>query len=310
MKFRRAALRRFFSQRIWRRAAGISEGGPDFICFGMQKAGTMWLFDQMNARRDVWMPPIKEIEYFTGNCLKRGNQRVLDSGKGSLPVYGRPEDPEKMASFLADFRTFKRGSSGIEWYRKLFDHKGGLASGDISPNYARLPAKMIARLSRDLPNTRFIMLIREPIERLWSALCMDVRGGRLKPEQIMTWQSLEELVTARGRVLGSHPAALWQRWSEKIPPERLRFWFFDDIAGRPAAVVDEICEFLGLQPGPGELLPGYNRKESKVKLAMPAEIRQHLIRHFAGELEACAAVFGGHAIRWRQEQLDRAGRAT
>jgi hypothetical protein len=50
--------------------------GPDFICIGMQKAGTGWLFDQLQYHPDFWMPPIKEIHYLDrdppvmGNALK------------------------------------------------------------------------------------------------------------------------------------------------------------------------------------------------------------------------------------------------
>ena len=51
----------------------VRGSGPDFICFGMQKAGTRWLYDQMCARKDVWMPPIKEMNFFKGRPLKPKN---------------------------------------------------------------------------------------------------------------------------------------------------------------------------------------------------------------------------------------------
>ena len=37
--------------------------GPDFICIGMQKAGTGWAYDQLQYHPDFWMPPVKEIHY-------------------------------------------------------------------------------------------------------------------------------------------------------------------------------------------------------------------------------------------------------
>ena len=37
--------------------------GPDFVCIGMPKAGTGWLFDQLRFHPDFWMPPVKEIDY-------------------------------------------------------------------------------------------------------------------------------------------------------------------------------------------------------------------------------------------------------
>ena len=37
---------------------------PDFLCVGAQKAGTSWLYHQLNSHPDFWMPPIKELGYF------------------------------------------------------------------------------------------------------------------------------------------------------------------------------------------------------------------------------------------------------
>ena len=40
--------------------------GPDFLCIGAQKAGTHWLYDQLQHHDDFWMPPIKELHFFDG----------------------------------------------------------------------------------------------------------------------------------------------------------------------------------------------------------------------------------------------------
>ena len=37
---------------------------PDFICLGMQRSGTKWLYDQLNSHSHFWMPPIKELHFF------------------------------------------------------------------------------------------------------------------------------------------------------------------------------------------------------------------------------------------------------
>ena len=44
--------------------------GPDFICIGMQKAGTRWLYQQLRGHPEFWMPPIKELNFFNGNLEK------------------------------------------------------------------------------------------------------------------------------------------------------------------------------------------------------------------------------------------------
>ncbi len=297
-------LKRAFSRRSGAIARQPSNRpGPDFICFGMQKGGTRWVFQQMNAREDVWMPPIKEINFFTKRCLKAGNLLTLERNTGSLPLITHPSDKQKRQEFCRHFSTFHPSRSDLEWYRTLFDQKGDRLSGDVSPSYSEVESDDISMIAKGLPRTKFILLIREPVDRLWSALCMDLRKNKLTEEQITNWDTLLPLLNKRLRVLKSHPSELWKRWSAEIPADRIRFWFFDDICTRPQQVVDEICGFLAIKPGPGALAANFNSKQGKKKIEMPDHIRMKLTEHYAEEIEACAATFGGHAIRWREKRL-------
>ena len=119
--------------------------GPDFICFGMQKAGTRWLFDQMNARPDVWMPPIKELNFFTGTSLKDSNLKIINKYE-KLARYLCWDDQEmrfRRKLFVENFSTFNN-KSGIGWYKNLFLLKGDRISGDISPNYGKINSEQIS----------------------------------------------------------------------------------------------------------------------------------------------------------------------
>ncbi len=44
--------------------------GPDFICIGLPKAGTGWLYDQLDNHPDFWMPPVKELLYLEAAVSK------------------------------------------------------------------------------------------------------------------------------------------------------------------------------------------------------------------------------------------------
>jgi len=277
--------------------------GPDFICFGMQKAGTRWLYEQMNARRDVWMPPIKEIDFFTQRCLKENNLRTLERNSGSLPLVTHFADKLKRQKFCQHFSTYDSALSDLEWYRRLFDHKGRRITGDISPNYALIQPADIRHIADELPKTKFLMLIREPVDRLWSALCMNLRTNQVSIEDITNWDKLAPLLEWQERKLKSFPSELWKRWASEIPADRIRYWFFDDICTRPQQALDEVCGFLAIKPGPGALPANFNRKQGNEKIEMPDHIRMKLTEHYAEEIEACAVTFGGHAIRWREKRL-------
>ncbi len=97
---------------------------PDFLCVGAQKGGTSWLYRQLESHPDFWMPPVKELHYL--NSLNRTRRfhppRCRD---------------QRDASFLDSMKNLSALSHiDLENYGRLFEHKGSLISGDISPAYS------------------------------------------------------------------------------------------------------------------------------------------------------------------------------
>ena len=41
-----------------------------FLCIGAQKAGTTWLFINLQMHPEIWLQPVKEVHYL--NCMYRG----------------------------------------------------------------------------------------------------------------------------------------------------------------------------------------------------------------------------------------------
>jgi Sulfotransferase family len=283
--------------------------GPDFVCFGLQKAGTRWLFDQLNARPDVWMPPIKEINFFAKDCFKPGNLMVLKNGGGTLPLFKSRNDEAKRKYFLNHFSAYDPITSDIEWYKYLFEFKEDKKSGDISPLYCKLDKNEIEFVSNNLPAAKFIFLIRDPVDRFWSGLNMKVRKNEFSIEQIINWDKLEYLIHVDEKLnINSFTARVWENWSNKISKDRIHYWFFEDIIQSPERVINEICGFVGIAGGPGKLPSNFNRKEKNKKIEMPPKIRDNLVKYFSKEYEDCVRIFGSHAETWvdRQSALAKA----
>src|SRR3954454_19765639 len=102
------------------------DASPDFLCVGAQKAGTSWLYQQLEPHPDFWMPPVKELHYLDQlNRMKRFHP----------PRSGDERD----ASFLESMENLSaRFYLDLESYGQLFQHKRHLLSGDISPAYSTL----------------------------------------------------------------------------------------------------------------------------------------------------------------------------
>ena len=62
---------------------------PDFLCVGAQKAGTSWLYRQLEPHPDFWMPPVKELHYLDNlNRTKRHGGRRAPTTNATL-VFSR-----------------------------------------------------------------------------------------------------------------------------------------------------------------------------------------------------------------------------
>jgi Sulfotransferase family len=271
----------------------MTEHGPDFVCVGMEKAGTGWLHDQLSNAAGAWMTPIKELNYFHGDPFTAFNLRRL------AELSRRPELPARDRAFVAAFEDGRRRGKDAAWYRALFAIKGGLVSGDVSPNYAMADAGEIGRAVRECPGARYVLLLRHPVRRLWSALCMRVRKGQATQAELADASRVAALAAQAEHAERSYPTRIWAKWSAAVPPGEIRHWFLEDIADEPVRVRDEILAYVGLPGAAVTIAPDYNRKSDAWKLPMPPGVESRLTTLFADEIEACAERFGGRALDWR-----------
>ena len=105
---------------------------PNFLVIGAMRSGTTSLFHYLRAHPQVWMSPLKEVEFF----IEEGN-------------WWR----------------------GLDWYRRRFgDRSKALAIGEASTAYAKYPEHLGVpeRIAACLPDVRLIYLVRDPIERIRS----------------------------------------------------------------------------------------------------------------------------------------------
>ena len=102
---------------------------PNLIVPGVAKSGTSSLHLYLNQHPDLYMSEVKEPGYFFRDTL-----------------YQQQE----------------------EWYLSLFKGGAGLPYRGESSTYYFNYASAIERMKRDLPNPKFIILLRHPVERIIS----------------------------------------------------------------------------------------------------------------------------------------------
>jgi hypothetical protein len=262
--------------------------GPDFLCVGVHKGGTTWLYQQLDSHPDFWMPPLKELHYF--DQLSRVQR----------PSSSRCRD-ERDLRFLESINSLSaKPYMDLEHYARLFEPKGSLLSGDISPNYSTLTNKVIRRIAGYFPKLKIIFLARDPVERVWSHLSMEVHYHQIESFDVTDIDEVNRNLLRRGLLLRSYPSAVAARWKHYVHPDRFRIYFFDDLERNPTELRRSILNFLGADPNkPASWMPAEsNSWASMEKLPLTDKVRSHLAQFFKKELKTCAERLGGAARNW------------
>lgn len=214
---------------------------PEFYIIGAAKAGTTTLVEYLRRHPSIFLPSLKEPEYF-----------------GRDGLYGSAE----------------------QWYLDLFrDARPGQLCGDASTIHSRWPHSAAAadRIAKHRPDARIIYLVREPVARAYShyvqrvALARHLRGrlsalsSRFTDEE-MRLLKIMQIADARGCV--GHCGATFEdvlalsdifintsmykdRLSEYLAHferRQLKVVLFDDLRACPQRLVADILRFLEVDP--------------------------------------------------------------
>ncbi|HEX5489844.1 MAG TPA: sulfotransferase [Candidatus Udaeobacter sp.] len=268
--------------------SGANGAQPDFLCIGVHKGGTTWLYQQLDAHPDFWMPPLKELHYLDqlGRVQRSSSPRCRD---------------ERDRRFLEGInRLSAKPCLDLEHYAQLFEPKGPLLSGDISPNYSTLSNEVIRRVTRYFPGLKVIFLARDPVDRVWSHLSMEVHYHQIEAFDVTDIEEVDRKLLRRGLLLRSYPSTIVARWKRYVHPDQFRIYFFDDLQSNPGELRRSILHFLGASPdkAAGQLPAEHNSWARMGKLPLTDKVRLHLAQFFKKELKTCATRLGGAARDW------------
>lgn len=298
--------------------------GPDFLCVGQQKAGTGWLYDQLQAHPGAWVPPIKELNFFVGKPFRK---KYLDwlaayeketASFWRYPVWklkrtlsGRPTSaagpgrilsvnhPDLDKHFWKQYQQGSRQSKpDIDWYKGLFPTRSNLVTGDITPGYSRLYPDEIAKIREAFADLKVVLLIRDPVSRAKSGISMSIRKGRLKEGDQNDPVKIRKYLERPSRQERAYPSQIWNNWHENFGHKKARYWFFEDIRDKANHTRDEIFGFLELESGEEYLSADFNRKSNRKKFSFSDEVTLMIRSFYAEEIDRCAKLFGSHAKDW------------
>jgi Sulfotransferase family len=218
---------------------GEQIGPPDFVGIGVQKAGTTWWYELLAAHPGVSARP----------------------------------DIHKERHFLSRFGTAGFGPEDVDAYHGWFPRLPGTLAGEWTPDYLYFPW-VPPLLARAAPETRLLVMLRDPVERFRSGLAHQLRH-RASPTGATVTEAVDR---------GFYAAAL-VRWCEHFDPDRVLVLQYERCADDPAAELARSYRFLGLDESfvPPDLhRPVGATTEAKVDLDDDA--RQRLVDTYAPDV--------------------------
>lgn len=229
------------------------------LCAGATKAGTSWLHRALSGHAEVHFRAIKELHYF--DALENGaverRMAEVDAQRDRL-VAKRAEagllKRRRLAGPIADHEAYLellgQGSEDVPGYLAYLSHGRGRARvvGDATPAYGLLPVARLRAMAQMAADVRFVYLLRDPVERLWSHVRMmavrrseDGQVSRERADRILnrTLQGKEGQIIIRCDYRGA-----LERLKAAVDPTRLFTGFYEDLF--EGTGFDRICDFLGI----------------------------------------------------------------
>ncbi len=159
--------------------------------------------------------------------------------------------------------------------------------GDMTPSYFCLSRPTIMAVRRVMPEVRLLLMLRDPVERAWSAF----RRKRLPLGVPATVSEVSAFLARnpwpRGASIGRFEygdyAASLENWLSVFPRDQLLGIPMWRIKSEPAAVVTSVLRHIGADINAATEIPG--RINSNTAAAMPDSVRDFLERRYKGQRE-------------------------
>lgn len=294
---------------------------PYFIGIGGQRCGTTWLYSHLKKHPEIWMPPVKELHYFSRD------DKYLSPSAISIPGFFQrisksryePDRTKRGMYFL--FRALRNrkwstvkwymlyyfGYYDDKWYSKLFP-KNGLKTGEITPNYSMLEADDIEKLYQINPDVKLILMIRNPVDRAWSGLRFTTEK---LSQKIHEGDRLFEQISDKQHLEGGEFFKTIKNYLKVFPSNQLLIIHYEAIKEHPKDVLHSLCDFLDIGEFNSEFVDLSKKVNSAQKKNMPEEILSFLENYYKNEVVNLQKLLGGYTLNWTDPvQNDETKHAT
>ncbi|WP_298637089.1 sulfotransferase [uncultured Umboniibacter sp.] len=265
---------------------------------GCQKGGTTWLHSQLDKSSNVDMGFTKEYHVFDALYEKECRRFLtekLTATNNRIAFDNISQRPHlfKHLSFYANTQNY------YDYFDYLWFRGGETVSlvGDITPSYAALPVTTLEEIKANLERRGFmvkvVFLMRDPLERCWSALRMSRRDKLLSNPDIKLPNEEKELlasISRRKAEIRTRYEVTIERLERVFDEQNIFYGFYEQLF--QSDTLNRLREFLDLADfEPDVAFQSNVSKKSQSLRELNEEVATTIVNHYRSTYEYCEKRF-------------------
>ena len=268
---------------------------PNFIIIGAAKAGTTAIYHYLLQHPQVYLTPLKETNYFA----LQGQQ---------LNFRGPGDDHYVNRLSITDPNVYSAQFDGV---------RDEVAIGEASPLYLYSPLAA-GRIREALPDAKIIAILRNPVDRAYSAflhLLRDHREGERNFEKALgneqehidaNWEHIWHYMS-----MGRYYKQV-KRYYDLFPREQIKVYLYRDLRTDSCALLRDTLGFIGADPTfEFNTATRYNEATLPVEQRPPLlpEVRARLENELRDDILKLQDLIGRDVSHWlRSDQAEQEAR--
>lgn len=281
------------------------------IGLGATKAGTSWVHRYLSDHPDCYMRGIKELHYF--DVLEGNGQGPDMRAEHATRLKWLQKHPKQEAEHV--IRQIVDHEDWLETFDGTMPNDAGYSRylreglgerklvADITPAYGVMGGEGWRHMVKVEPQARFLYLLRDPVDRLWSHVRMAAQRtaanqGKKGDEAFVKEKSvsiLRQVLKGDRRLIierSDYRRAL-NRLERFVDPDRQLLLFYENLFTQ--STVDHLCDFLAISRQTALL---EKRVHVSPDAVFPEALREATIRFLAPQYAAVEARMGSLPDHW------------
>ncbi|WP_350214755.1 sulfotransferase domain-containing protein [Algiphilus sp.] len=233
-----------------------------FLGIGAQKAGTTWLYQNLQRHPEISFPGGKEMHF-----------------------WNRPHDAAAVGRYLS---TFSGGDTACE--------------GEITPAYAILPVAGVAEIAHHAPALRILYLLRNPVERAWSSALMALDRAEMEWGEASEAWFMDHFRSAGSLARGDYARCLQGWLEHYRRDQLLVMFYDDVLRDPAAVLGEACAHLGVSPPDAHVLNDASRRVFAGSGHALPPRLRAFLQEVYEPRIRALEALLDVRLPAWRQAE--------